>query len=473
MMYVLRTSLLSLRRSFGGRCVLAVISVLWFLGAAVAGDEAHLDAKLNESVCYVPVGSWPSVKLQVTIFEPDGRGPFPVAVLNHGKATGRPCDEPRYRSVYAARYFLSRGYAVILPMTRGFAGSGGETWLRGCNIEEMGIQQARDISDVIRYLSTRPDLDTTRIVLFGQSVGGFAALALGTLEISGVKCLVNFAGGINAPSCPAWQEDLVIAAGNYGQRTRAPSIWFYGDNDSKFPPPVWRAMFERYTAAGGHAELEAYGPFMEDSHNFLGKIEALPVWVPKLDAFLARAGLPGENLHPELLPAPYPKATRFAAIDDVAAVPLINEKGRQDYREFLKKAMPRVFVVATNGSCISTDGGYDPLARAKSLCKQHNLRCQVYAVDDQVVWPISLPVPPATKYAQLEDAHAVPYLDDRGRQAYQRFLTLGKPRAFVIAPDGCWTFSSRDFDVLASALQSCRKNHQGCKVYAVDDQVVW
>jgi hypothetical protein len=135
--------------------------------------------------------------------------------------------------------------------------------------------------------------------------------------------------------------------------------------------------------------------------------------------------------------------------------------------------MPRVFAIATNGSSIVTEGGYDPLERAQVICKQHNLHCQVYAVDDRVVWPKPLPVPPATKFARLEDVEAVPYLGATNRQGYQSFLTLPKPRAFVIAPDGAWAFSSRDFDVLAGALRSCAEKHKDCKPCAVDDQVVW
>ena len=173
------------------------------------------------------------------------------------------------------------------------------------------------------------------------------------------------------------------------------------------------------------------------------------------------------------MPAPYPKASGFAAIDDPSALPLVNDKGRQVYQAFLKKEMPRVFLIAANGAGVSTNVGYDPLARGQALCKQHNLRCQVYAVDDQVVWPKPVPLPPPTSFARLEDAAAVPYLTDTARPMYQRFLTLPKPRAFVIAPDGGWAFSAKDFDVLATALYVCQQKHQGCKPYAVNDQVVW
>ena len=39
-------------------------------------------ANLNESVIEVPSGD---VSLETTIFKPDGPGPFPMVVFNHGK----------------------------------------------------------------------------------------------------------------------------------------------------------------------------------------------------------------------------------------------------------------------------------------------------------------------------------------------------------------------------------------------------
>lgn len=442
---------------------------------ADTGNET-LDPQLNEQVLAIPVGTRPQVNLQVTFFRPNGPGPFPVAVLNHGKDIGLPKDAKRYRSVYAARYFLSRGYAVVLPMMRGFAGSGGETWIHGCDLDAMGREQAKDIDEVIRYLprsTVSKWLDMSRVIISGQSIGGWNTLAAGALNTPGVKGLVNFAGGVQAPTCPGWQEQLPAAAGRYGETTHVPSIWFYGDNDSKFPPAVWQAMKNRYEQSGGRVEMVAYGRFQNDAHNFLGYVEALPVWTPKLDTFLARLGLPSRCTNPELLPGPYPEPSGFARIDDIAAIPLIDDQGRDAYQVFLKRTMPRVFAIASNGSTVSTDGGYDPLARVLTTCRQRNFQCRVYAVDDQVVWPKPMEVPAPTQFARVDDAAAVPYLNDAGRQGYKQFLTLPIPRAFIIAPDGAWALSARDFDVLASALSLCQARHAGCKPYAVNDQVVW
>lgn len=135
--------------------------------------------------------------------------------------------------------------------------------------------------------------------------------------------------------------------------------------------------------------------------------------------------------------------------------------------------MPKVFVFSTTGMSASITGGFDPLARAMSACEQHSQKCQVYAIDNYVTWyrPTSAPAP--TNFASVKDSAAVPFLNDAGRQGYLKYLTLRKPKAFVIAPDGAWALSALGDDPLYSAMAFCKSKHQGCKLYAVDDAVVW
>jgi hypothetical protein len=85
-------------------------------------------------------------------------------------------------------------------------------------------------------------------------------------------------------------------------------------------------------------------------------------------------------------PPVLPPATHFAALADVAAVPWVDTTSRAAYVKFLALKLPRAFAVASSGSSVSTQGGYDPLARALALCRAHGLACRPYAVDEQVVW---------------------------------------------------------------------------------------
>jgi hypothetical protein len=84
-------------------------------------------------------------------------------------------------------------------------------------------------------------------------------------------------------------------------------------------------------------------------------------------------------------------------------------------------------------------------------------------------------------FAPLEKGDAVPFLREKGRDAYKEFLSRPTPRAFAIAPNGAWASSSRSIpgsrqqvDVVGNAMESCNRRGNGeCKLYALDERVVW
>jgi len=86
------------------------------------------------------------------------------------------------------------------------------------------------------------------------------------------------------------------------------------------------------------------------------------------------------------MPTPFPPPTHYAEIQDAAAVPYLSDLGRDYYRTFLDRPFTRAFVVAPNGIAAAANGGFDPIARALRLCRQHARDCQLYAVDNDVVW---------------------------------------------------------------------------------------
>jgi dienelactone hydrolase len=354
--------------------------------AAQEDERIAPSAPLHEQVLSVPGDPNRPVMLQATLMTPPGTGPFPLAVLNHGADSSVTRDQaPRYHRTFAAWYFLSRGYAVVLPMMRGFAGSGGAAEFDGCDLARLGERNARDIEAVIDFMSRRPEIDASRVVVSGQSFGGWNTLAYGVVGDKRVKGLINFAGGVRASDCRDQDRSMAAGMAQFGRLTKVPSIWFYGDNDRLFPPATWRADFAAYTAAGGRADLVAYGAFGDNAHNFLGSGEALKVWTPKVDAFLARIGLPSRDVFPEYMPRPPPPVSGYAAIDDVDAVPYLNEAGRAFYRTFLEKPFPRAFIVSGR-SATYENGGFDPIARGLIDCARQSPRCKIYAYDGDVVW---------------------------------------------------------------------------------------
>jgi len=435
---------------------------------------------MHEQVLHLPGDPDRPADLVVTLYMPDGPGPFPLAVMNHG-SSGNASDHaaaPRYRFTMSAYYFLSRGYAVALPMMRGFAGSGGEQERYGCELDKMAMDNGNDIAAVINDLSNDPRIDPQRVVVAGQSFGGWNTLGLGALQPHHVRGLVNFVGGVQSSACGGFEDGghaLVQAAGRLGNYTLLPSIWFYGDNDSLFGPDVWGPMREAYAAHGASVELVDVGSFMEDSHQMLSRPESIPLWAPKLDAFLARIGMPSRAVYPQYMPLAWPKPTNFATIDNVAALPWVNDKGRENYRKFLTLPLPRAFLVGVGGQAVSTQGGFDPLGRAEKLCRDAHFTCVPYALDNDVVFvaPSAAPAVAATHFAAIDDVAAVPWVNDKGREAYRAFLSHAPPKAFVVGTGGEFLSIVSGADPLQKAMSICANAHIECRAYAVDNDVVW
>jgi dienelactone hydrolase len=353
-----------------------------------ANAVAQTPATMNEQVVMVKVGSglW-GAELETTLFKPDGNGPFPLVVINHGKALGDPVFQERARHLRATREFVRRGYAVALPMRLGFSKSSGSYIAGGCNIASNGDMQAEWVAGVIEWLRQQLYVDRDRIVVVGQSHGGLTAMALGARNPAGVRGIINFAGGLKyiGGSC-IWENSLAQAFADYGARSKLPSLWFYGDNDGYFPPDVWKDLHEKYRAAGGKVRLVAFGTFHTDAHGMFSTSAGLPIWVPEVERFLESVGLPS-MVSVAVSEPPRPAATDFAKLEAVAAVPHVRDTGRQGYTTFLQKGLPRAFAISRTGAWGWANEGDDPTERAVANCQKHSKEpCRLYAVDEDVVW---------------------------------------------------------------------------------------
>ncbi|MEM5318177.1 CocE/NonD family hydrolase [Paraburkholderia sp. JHI869] len=454
----------------------AFVSLSALSPAAWPADHSAIEpeAPLNEQILRVPVQASPLVTLEVTVYMPAhsaGGGPFPLALINHG-ASHDPMNAPRVGDQFIVWYFLSRGYAVAMPMMRGYAHSWGHLVPHGCDVLAIGTDAAKDIRKVLDYVKDMPSIDATHIVVVGKSMGGWNTLVFGAQNPADVKGLLNFAGGVKEADCGKPDESLITAAGELGANTRVPSIWFYGDNDQTFSSTTWKGMYAHYTGAGGHAQLVDYGSFQQDAHAMTASGAGLPLWVAKADAFLASVGMPGSEVNQEYLPPPVLKASGYARINDLNAVPYLSALQKAKiYASYLVAPRPKALAIgSTNGTWAS--GGFDAARSAMQQCWKISQYCQLYAVDNTVVWPRQESAPPLTNFASLQDVNAVPYLHSDGRQAYTRYLAATRPRAFAIARDGAWGQAS-GIDSINAALVQCANGHEECRVYSVDGDVVW
>ncbi|MGI4983382.1 MAG: dienelactone hydrolase family protein [Janthinobacterium lividum] len=342
---------------------------------------------MNETVVTIP-GDDPAAAamLETTLFTPDGNGPFPVVIFNHGKERGDPHRQPRSRPLAFAREFVRRGYMVVAPNRRGFARSGGTYAEQRCAIDANGLEQAADIAATVRYVQRLPNADATRIVIAGASQGGLATLAYGVQPGAGVRGLINFVGGLRQDGCVSWQQSMIDAFRDYGRRSRLPTLWFYGDNDLLWPQALAQRLLTVYREGGGLATMMDFGDYKDNAHRLVGDRDAVPVWWPAVENFLVALRLPVAARYP-VMQTLRPAATGFASIDAVAAVPYLDDSGREGYATFLRQYPTRAFALSASGAWSWAEGGDDPAAVALDSCQRNSREpCRLYAIDSDVVW---------------------------------------------------------------------------------------
>ncbi len=191
----------------------------WAQAASAPASAPTLAADLREEIVMVKKPGVFGAELETTLYRPAGEGPFPLIIVNHGKESGNPRFQARSRYVVAARELVRRGYAVVVPMRQGFSKSSGSYIGGGCNLESNGRVQAEDVAAVLVYYAARADIDARRVVVFGQSHGGFTTLAVGALNLPNVVGLVNFAGGLRQEGCNGWERSLADAVATYARST--------------------------------------------------------------------------------------------------------------------------------------------------------------------------------------------------------------------------------------------------------------
>jgi len=151
------------------------------------GGEISLDVVMGLTDTYTKyLISYPSDGLRITgiLQIPQGEVPFPVIIMNHGYVN---------RSEYtsgdgtdrASVYFVERGYITIASDFRSWGGSDVDA-----SFFHTGL--VTDVMNLISSLDSLPQADTTRIGMWGHSMGGGIATKILTLD-SPIKAAVLYA----------------------------------------------------------------------------------------------------------------------------------------------------------------------------------------------------------------------------------------------------------------------------------------
>lgn len=227
------------------------------------------------------------------LYHPDGTGPWPALIWNHGSEKD-PAAGRQFETVAAA--FVPAGYLVFAPVRRGHgesegdyivdrlkftAGQLGGDEANRLTVRLLETEQLADQLAGLEYVKQLPFVDSERIVVAGCSYGGIETL-LGAEKGTGYKAAISI-----SPGALSWDRNdylkkrLVNAAG----RIKIPVMLIQPAKDASLAPS--QILGAAAARAGAPFTVKVYpptGPEKEQAHCF-GGAGGMHVWVDDAKAF--------------------------------------------------------------------------------------------------------------------------------------------------------------------------------------------
>lgn len=212
-------------------------------------------------------------RLESVIYRPKGKGPFPLAIINHG-STGAGIDPKQmketWENAWLADFLNERGWLVAFPQRRGrgqsdglydegFAANRSEGYTCDPVRSLAGADRAlEDIEAAVEALRKHPDVATGPVLVGGNSRGGILSIAYAGLHPDETAGAINFVGGWMGDACEKADQinqTLFVKGSQFPHQ----SLWFYGEDDLFYTMDHSRKNFETFQASGGR------GKFLEKS----------------------------------------------------------------------------------------------------------------------------------------------------------------------------------------------------------------
>jgi dienelactone hydrolase len=369
----------------------------WVTVSAQTPEEPALAKDLYEEIHRIDVtvkdlyNRSESKKIPLTVFKPNGEGPFPLVILNHGRAgsADKRMQPLRFRYEPQARYLVGKGFVVIVPTRVGYGEAFGDFDPEsngGCatpQIEPMSIAASDQVLAAHSFAKSLKYVDTNRWWVMGQSVGGLTSVATVWRNPTGLQGGINFAGGtggdpVARPGQSCGVTQIARLWKNKAKEAQADMLWMYWENDLFWGQQAPRDWHQAWTEGGGRAQFHQLPAFGKDGHS--GFSSDMDHWVPLVDAYLAKAGITQSAL------PPVPEATGFADVADLNKAPISADNVQKLYTRFLSSPVPRAFAIGPNGAAGFAYGDW-AIGRALGFCQaRRGAPCKLYAVDQKVVW---------------------------------------------------------------------------------------
>jgi pimeloyl-ACP methyl ester carboxylesterase len=251
-----------------------------------------------------------TIRLVAYVWKPTKSDRHEVVLFSHG-STGGMAASPKEPGGEAPprpllQFLLARGYSVVAAIRRGRGPSTGtyveecSTYAGKCTLPEqlaltdaaLASAMADDNAIIDQLILGKIVPANSRIILMGQSRGGFLSFLLAAQRPDLVKGVINFVGGWHRLGPPLSDADVKLRLDDQttrlaaaAKKTSAPTISFYAARDPFYADSMPAKLLNAWREAGGKAEFFFVSEHtMPNPHNL---ILATPAhWSQPLDAFL-------------------------------------------------------------------------------------------------------------------------------------------------------------------------------------------
>ena len=170
-------------------------------------EDKSRPVRIQEEIWALPL----PLPMFAYLVRPVGDGPFPLVIMNHGVSLNQ-IDRSFFPLVEfrdAATWFARRGYLVVAPVGTGYGAAALDVPEHGlygpffskvgkCSNPDFrapGLAVAQVDLWIIDYLAAEKRIIPKDVIVVGQSAGGWASIALSSLNPPTIKAIIVFAGG--------------------------------------------------------------------------------------------------------------------------------------------------------------------------------------------------------------------------------------------------------------------------------------
>ena len=152
-------------------------------------EVGGLDTSSFVSPKLISYPSFDGLDVPAFVYAKESKDPLPVIIYIHGGPEGQ--SRPRFSSTFQL-WIDQLGAAVITPNVRGSEGYG-KTYLgldNGFNREN----SVKDIGALLDWIEEQPNLDSSRVAVYGGSYGGYMVLASAVHYSDRLKAAIDIVG---------------------------------------------------------------------------------------------------------------------------------------------------------------------------------------------------------------------------------------------------------------------------------------